>query len=250
MKVKLINREAVKDFYKHWGLFAAKCYSSNPKFAERIGKSCHNTRHYSGSRSFYFIFEIEDMPRSCADQLSRHEQGVVKNIQSQRYTDSSNLDWYVPDVISKYPHLLDVWEEGFENDRENYKYIVSELERLEGWTGEKAREVARGRVGIDIYSSATFGFTIEALEHLMHKRLCFRSQEAIRKLANLIRNEILEVLPELKDKLVPECIALGYCNENKMQCNVYKDIYPTREEFNEIIKTKEYKYLVSEIKKK
>ena len=224
MKVKLINKEAVKDFYKIWGLFSCRCYSTNPKYAERVGKSCHNTRHYSGSRSFYFIFELEDIPRSAIDQLARHSIGTTMNIQSQRYTDSSNLDWYVPDVISKYPHLLDVWEEGFENDRENYKYIVSELERLEGWTGEKAREVARGRVGIDIYSSATFGFTIEALEHLMHKRLCFRSQEAIRKLANLIRNEILEVLPELKDKLVPECIALGYCNENKMQCNVYKAV--------------------------
>src|SRR5699024_12092829 len=110
MKVKLINREAVKDFYKHWGLFAVKCYSSNPKYAERIGRSCHNTRHYSGSRSFYFIFEIEDCPRSTMDQLARHSIGTVMNIQSQRYTDSSNLDWYVTDVINKYPHLLDECE--------------------------------------------------------------------------------------------------------------------------------------------
>ena len=250
MKVTLLNKDQVKDFYKTWGLFSCKCYSTNPKYAVNIGKKCHKTRHYSGSRAFHFIFEIENVPRSAIDQLVRHEQGVIKNIQSQRYTDSSNLGWYTPDVITKYPDLQRVWDAGFKEDSDDYKYIVEQLEQLEGWTGEKAREVARGRVGIDIYSSATFGFTIEALEHLMHKRLCFRSQEAIRKLANLIRNEILEVLPELKDKLVPECVAVGYCNENKMQCNVYKDIYPTREEFNEIIKTKEYKYLVSEIKKK
>lgn len=250
MKVKLINKDMVKDFYKHWGLFAAKCYSSSPAFAERIGRSCHKTRHYSGSRSFYFVFEIEDCPRSTIDQLARHSIGTVMNIQSQRYTDSSQLGWYIPDIINKYPHLLEAWNNGFESDSADYQYIVSELEKLEGWTGEKAREVARGRVGMDIYSSGTFGFTIEAIEHLMHKRLCFRSQEAIRKLANLIKNELLEVLPELKNKLVPECVALGYCNENNMQCDVYKDIFPTKDEFDEIIKTKEYKELVKKVKSK
>ncbi|GAA0102595.1 hypothetical protein UT300012_33100 [Paraclostridium bifermentans] len=248
MKVKLINKEAVKDFYKHWGLFACKCYNTNPKYAENVGKSCHKTRHYSGSRSFYFIFEIDDCPRSCIDQLARHEQGVVKNIQSQRYTDSSNLGWYIPDVIKKHNHLLGLWNNGFEGDSVNYQYMVSELERLEGWTGEKAREVARGRIGIDIYSSGTVGFTIEAIEHFMHKRLCNRSQEAIRKLANLMRKELLEVLPELSEYLVPECVHMGYCNENKMQCDTFKSIYPTKDEFKELIKLDEYKELVKRIK--
>lgn len=250
MKVTLINKDRCKDFYKEWGMFAAKCYSSNPKFAERIGKSCHQTRHYSGSRSFYFVFEIEDLPRSAMDQLSRHEQGVVKNIQSQRYTDSSDLGWYTPDIISKYQHLLETWNNGFESDSADYQYIVSELEKLEGLTGEKAREVARGRVGIDINSSATFGFTIEAIEHIMHKRLCDRSQEAIRKFAKLMRKELLEVLPELKDDLVPECVFLGYCNENKMQCDKFKDIFLTKQEFSDIQNTAQWKSIVKQIKDK
>ena len=249
MKVTLINKDRCKDFYKEWGMFSAKCYNSNPKYAERIGRSCHKTRHYSGSRSFYFIFEIEDLPRSAMDQLARHEQGVVKNIQSQRYTDSSELGWHIPDIILKHPHLLEAWNNGFESDSADYQYIVSQLEELEGLTGEKAREVARGRIGIDINSSATFGFTIEAIEHIMHKRLCFRSQEAIRKLANLMKNELLEVLPELKEDLVPECVFLGYCNENNMQCDTFKKIYPTREEFHDIImKMDEYKKIVKKIK--
>lgn len=249
MKVKLINKEQVKDFYKTWGLFACKCYNTNPKYAENVGKSCHKTRHYSGSRSFYFIFEIEDVPRSAMDQLARHEQGVVKNIQSQRYTDSKTLDWYTPDVIEKYPDLKAEWNAGFRRDKEDYEYFETQLAEKEGWTGEKAREVARGRLGIDIYSSGTIGFTIEALEHFMHKRLCFRAQEAIRKLAMLIKKEILEVLPELAHYLVPECAALGYCNENSKQCSVYEEIVPTQEEFFKQIKTSmEYRNLVHKIK--
>jgi thymidylate synthase (FAD) len=249
MKVTLINKEQCKDFYKQWGIFSCKCYNTNPKYAEKVGKSCHKSRHYSGSRSFYFIFQLEDIPRSTIDQLARHEIGVVKNIQSQRYTDSSNLGFYVPDIIKKHDHLLETWYLGFKSDSADYQYIISELEKLEGLTGEQAREIARGRIGIDIHSSATFGFTIEALEHFMHKRLCMRSQEGIRKVANLMKKEILEILPDLKANLVPECSFLGYCNENKMQCNSFKDMYPTKEEFNEIMKTKEYKNLVSRIKK-
>ena len=250
MKVTLLNKDSVKDFYKHWGLFACKCYNTNPKYAEKVGKSCHQTRHYSGSRSFYFIFEVEDIPRSAMDQLARHGQGVVKNIQSQRYTDSSNLGWYIPDIIKKYPDLEAEWKAGFKRDQIDYEYFVTELEKKEGWTGEKAREVARGRLGIDIFSSGTIGFTIEALEHFMHKRLCNRAQEAIRKLAQLIKAEIEEVLPELKPYLVPDCIAMGYCNENKMQCNEFKKVIPTHNEFfNQIKVSEEYKELVKKIKK-
>lgn len=185
------------------------------------------------------------------DQLARHEQGVVKNIQSQRYTDSSELGWYVPKVIQKHPNLLEAWTNGFESDSADYQYIIEQLEQLEGFTGEKAREVARGRVGMDIYSSATFGFTIEALEHLMNKRLCYRSQEAIRELAKLIKKEIVEVLPELEPYLVAECFAIGYCNENKMQCKELKNsVIPTKEQFDKLKESHEYKQMVLALKQK
>lgn len=250
MKVTLINKEEVKNFYKTWGLFACKCYNTDPKYAEKVGKSCHKTRHYSGSRSFYFNFLIEDIPRSAMDQLARHEQGVVKNIQSQRYTDSSELEWYTPDVIAKYSDLNRLWNESFKQDQIEYSYIVKVLGAREGFTGEKAREVARGRLGIDINSSGTFGFTIEALEHFMHKRLCHRSQEAIRKLAKLIKEEVIKELPELAQYLVPECLAIGYCNENKMQCEQYKNsLIITQEDFIEIKNSSEYKELVKKLKK-
>lgn len=245
MKVTLINKEETKNFYKNWGLFACKCYDTPKHLAVNVGKKCHKTRHYSGSRAFHFIFEIEDVPRSAMDQLARHEQGVIKNIQSQRYTDSSNLDWYIPDVIEKYPDLKAEWKAGFIRDQKDYEYFINQLAEKENWSGEKAREVARGRLGIDIYSSGTIGFTIEALEHFMHKRLCFRAQEAIRKLANLMREAVLEVMPELAPYLVADCFALGYCPENDMQCNEFANsAIPTKDIFDDIKKTQEFKKMV------
>lgn len=245
MKVTLINKEETRNFYKNWGLFACKCYDTPKHLAENVGKKCHKTRHYSGSRAFHFIFEIEDVPRSAMDQLARHEQGVIKNIQSQRYTDSSNLGWYIPDIIEKYPDLKAEWKAGFKRDQIDYAYFVEQLGIRENWSGEKAREVARGRLGMDIYSSGTIGFTIEALEHFMHKRLCFRAQEAIRKLANLMKEAILEVMPELAPYLVADCFALGYCPENDMQCSQFADsAIPTKDIFDDIKKTKEFKQMV------
>ncbi len=248
MKVELINKDEVSKFYEQWGKFSCICYDTDMKYAEKVGKSCHKTRHYSGSRSFYFIFSVDECDRATADQVFRHEQGVVKNMKSQRYTDSKGLGWYTPDIIKKYEHLENAWNKGFETNSNEYEYIVNELGKLEGMTGEKAREVARGRIAMNTHTSFTIGFTIEALEHFMHKRLCFRSQEAIRKLANKMKKEIIDVLPEIKEYMVPECGSLGYCNENKMQCDQLKNTYLTRDEFKELMTTGEFKQLIKRVK--
>lgn len=76
----------------------------------------------------------------------------------------------------------------------------------------------------------------------MYKRLCFfRSQKVIRKLADKMKNEI-------KEYMVPECGSLGYCNENKMQCDQLKNTYLTRDEFKELMTTGEFKQLIKRVK--
>ena len=248
IKVNLINKEECANFYERWGKFAAKCYNSNPKYAKRIGKSCHKTGHYSGSRGFYFIFEIEG-PRSMIDQLARHEQGVVKNIQSQRYTDSSELEWFVPEDIGKDEDLLALFNGHMEKTKEVYGELEKGLTDRYGYAGEKSREKARGVISMDMQSSGVFGFTIEALENLMKKRLCNRSQEHIRKMAKIMRSELLSVLPELGEYLAPPCALVGVCPEGNMQCSQFKDIFPTKEQFYEIRKHPDYIKMIAEIKK-
>ena len=67
-KVKLINGEEVKSFIRKHGEFAAVCYNTNPKFAERVGEHCLKSGHFSGSRHLYMVFEIKNVPRSCYDE--------------------------------------------------------------------------------------------------------------------------------------------------------------------------------------
>ena len=49
----------------------------------------------------------------------------------------------------------------------------------------------------------------------MNKRLCTRSQAPIRRLAKKMKLEVLNVLPELADVLVPTCEAQLFCSEMK-----------------------------------
>ena len=64
------------------------------------------------------------------------------------------------------------------------------------------------------HSAFVFCLDIEALIHLMHKRLCVRTEDVFRQLAIMIKKEVLEVLPELSDVLVPQCQYLMWCPES------------------------------------
>ena len=73
----------------------------------------------------------------------------------------------------------------------------------------------------------TIGFTPEALIHFMHKRLCVRAQDEVRKVAIAMKKEVAEILPEYVKQLTPHCQHLLWCPEGKkMTCGAY----PRKEE--------------------
>ena len=219
-KVQIINADEVKNIFKSWGVSACTCYKTPEKFAEKVGKSCLQTGHFSGSRGDYIKFKITGVPRALVDQLVRHEVGVYKNVQSQRYTDSSNMQIYYPDDITSNDELQKLWDELTLEVKRVYDITVNTL--LEkGYTNEQAREVARGIIPMNVESSLVIGFTIEALINLMEKRLCTCSQEHIRHLANLMRKEVVKLIPDLAPKLVPACVSKMYCPESeKRSCGI------------------------------
>ena len=219
-KVEIINPEEVKNVFKSWGTSACICYNTPDKFAEKVGKSCLQTGHYSGSRGDYIKFKITGVPRALVDQLVRHEVGVYKNVQSQRYTDSTNLQIYYPQDVFSDEYICSLWDDLIVDIKDVYSKTVEKL--LEkGYTNEQAREVARGVIPMNVESSLVIGFTIEALINMMEKRLCTCSQEHITYLAKLMRREVVKLIPELANKLVPACISKMYCPESeKRSCNL------------------------------
>ena len=229
IKVTLLNAEEVKDFIKRHGEVACVCYNTNEKYAEKVGKSCMIEGHMSGSRGDFFKFEIE-CPRFTIDQIVRHEQGVFKNVQSQRYVDmDDDFSIYVPPKVVNNPMLVEQYIQYEEMCKAQYKVNRACFNDL-NITGEQANDLMRTMLPIGVKSKVRIGFTLEALIHFMHKRLCVRADEPIRRVAKLMKDEVLKVQPEYKELLVPQCKAMMYCPE-KHSCGAY----PSRKEIEEII---------------
>lgn len=255
MRVEIINKEELVDLYKNHGLFACTCYDTNDKYAEKVGKSCNESEHMSGSRCEYVKFRIHDTDRGTCEQMLRHEIGVrydeidkyafndqiemlidvnpssiVKNMQSFRYVDKNEFTYTIPTNVMKSDEALKVYQrvmQFIDAGRKDIKNILVG----EGIDYKQAVEDANYVLPRATNLTLTIGFTPEALIHFMHKRLCSRSQEFIRKIAVQMKLEIKEILPEFAEQLIPHCQHLLWCPENKMCCGAY----PTKDELKKII---------------
>jgi flavin-dependent thymidylate synthase len=218
IKVELMNPEAVKDFIRQHGIFACQCYCTPEKYADKIGMSCLKEGHTSGSRADMFKFRIK-CPRYCADQVMRHSVGTAINCQSQRYVDmDDNFSIYIPPQVMEDENQKQLYQMYEDTCREQYKQLRKEMNE-KGITGEQANDLMRTLLPIGVECNLTMGFTIEALIHFMHKRLCKRADAPIRKVAQLMKEEVLKVEPRYKDLFVPQCVDLLYCPE-KHSCGM------------------------------
>lgn len=228
-KVTLLNKEEVKNFIKNHGVIACICYDTPEKYAERVGLSCLKEGHTSGSRGDFFKFEIE-CPRFTADQIMRHEQGVFKNCQSQRYVDmDDNFEIYAPPRVMHDEKLCKEYERYEEQCKAHYKVLRACYDDY-GVSGEAANDLMRTMLPIGVKTKLRIGFTIEALIHFMEKRLCTRADLPIRTIANIMKEEVLEVEPRYEELFQPQCKKLMYCPE-KHSCHMY----PTRMEIEDVI---------------
>ena len=244
MKVTLLNPEEIKDIFKTWGLFAATCYDTPSEYAERVGNSCYEDEHYSGSRTEYIKFKIEGVDRGVAEQAMRHEIGVrygentydenpmniVKNLKSFRYVDMENFDYTIPKNIQNIPEALIEYNEliAFINTK---RIKIKDILISNGVNKKQAVEDANYVLPRATNTSLCIAFTLEAFIHYLHKRLCTRAQDFHRQVAKLMKNEVLKIIPEIKDRLVPQCEYLLWCPEKNRSCNKM----PTKNKLKEIL---------------
>ena len=231
-KVELINAEEVVNFVKNHGEIASICYATNPKYAQKVGESVLQTGHFSGSRGDYFKFKFTNVPRALVDQSVRHDVGTFKNVQSQRYVNQAEFDMYYPNEIINSPELTAIWQKHQRDTQEAYKATVQILNEKYGYTGEKASEIARGLLPMNVESVFIQGFTLEALMNYMNKRLCTCAQEHIRYVAKLMKDEVVKVAPIYEPYLVPICERQLWCPEDKKRSCGRR---PVKSELEELI---------------
>ena len=231
MKVTILNPEETTRLFEYWGKASCVCYDTETETPEKVGKHCMNSGHFSGSRGRFILFKVEGCPRFTIDQAVRHEIGVMKNVQSFRYVSKDSFVYEVPSEITDNAELLGKYHAHMMNTMELYNEIQEYVFDKTG-SHERANEQARHVLPISTHADFVIGMTIEALIHFANSRLCVRAEDKIRELAVGMKKATLKLLPELNDKLVPNCQALLWCPEGKASCGAY----PTKNQLKDIIK--------------
>lgn len=230
MKVTILNPEEATRLFEYWGKASCVCYDTKTNTPEKIGKACMNSGHFSGSRGRYILFHVEACPRFTIDQAVRHDIGVMKNVQSFRYVSKDSFAYEVPEEIKDNAALLEKYHAHMMATMDLYTEIQDYVFDKTG-SHERANEQARHVLPISTHADFVIGMTVEALIHFANSRLCVRAEDAIRKLAKMFKDATIEILPELKDKLVPNCQALLWCPEGHASCGAY----PTKKKLKELL---------------
>lgn len=257
MKVEILNPEVVRNLYKNHGQFACVCYDTDKKYAERVGESCFDSGHMSGSRCEYIKFKITGLDRGTAEQIMRHEIGtdvpfpmmdnysfsdlsdliinvpqdtIVKNMESFRYIDKSGFEYSTPKSIQNCEQANRQYYELMQTIN-RYRDMIKTALIENGVSEKQAVQDSNFVLPRATESSLVIGFTPEALIHFCHKRLCVRSQEFIRELARQIKVQVTAINERLGNELVPHCEYLLWCPEGKNSCGRK----PTKEHMKNLI---------------
>lgn len=178
---------------------AAVCYNSEPDL--KIVKGCIRSGHQSVLEHCSFTFKVEGISRACSHQLVRHRIASYSQ-QSQRYVTYDDLDWATYGVPAD---TVDELENYCDFALLNYKKMIDK-----GVKAEDAREVLPNATPTIVYVT----MNLRALIHFCNERMCTRAQAEIRKVASLMKEQIMwaenisvEEKTILSDILVPKCEA-------------------------------------------
>ena len=161
------------------------------------------------------VFEIKNVPRSAVDQLVRHTQGFVTNVQSLRYCNKDGkISLYAAPEIEKDIYLTQSLHNYEAQAQAYYDYFQSNLKN-NGYTNEQANEIARTTIPIGVATECNIAVNLECLMHLANVRLCTRAELPIRTIVKEMVKQVVEVEPRYKPYLVSQCKKLGYCPEGK-----------------------------------
>ena len=162
--------------------------------------------HYSTIEHIQISFAISNVSRACTHQLVRHRHMSFSQ-KSQRYVkEKGQFDYIIPPTIEKNPELKEKFEQFMSDISNKYQEFVEA-----GIPAEDARFVLPNATA----SSMVASLNLREMIHLANLRLCSRAQYEIRTLVKMMCDELSAQEPWLKDYLVPKCVRLGFCDENK-----------------------------------
>jgi thymidylate synthase (FAD) len=167
------------------------------------------TGHASPLEQVAFEFGISGVSRAFSHQFVRHRVGISFEQQSQRYVTykEGEFPFTVPDTVRK-AGMTDRFEEIMRQIGAGYEELVAA-----GVPAEDARFLLPNATNTNFKITVNF----QSLLHICDLRLCTRAQWEFRKVAALMRAEVMKVVPELGRFLQPKCgeLRMGYCDESE-----------------------------------
>ena len=162
--------------------------------------------HYSTIEHIQVSFAISNVSRACTHQLVRHRHMSFSQ-KSQRYVkEKGQFDYIIPPTIARDEELKTKFESFMAEISNKYQEFVEA-----GIPAEDARFVLPNAAA----SSMVASLNLREMIHLANLRLCTRAQYEIRTMVKAMCDELVKSEPWLKDYLVPKCVRLGYCDEDK-----------------------------------
>ncbi len=159
--------------------------NSAEKFIESLIKRCHTSVLEHGVVSF----RISNISRACSHQLVRHRLASFTQ-KSQRYTNSDNFEYIIPDSIKNDGRTLEI----FLNTMETLNDAYNTLQKL-GIKKEDARFVLPEACSTELVMTANF----REWRHIIQLRTDKSAQWEIREVCQ-------EILKILKEK-APNCFG-------------------------------------------
>lgn len=167
------------------------------------------TGHASPLEQVWFEFGISGVSRAFSHQFVRHRVGISFEQQSQRYVTykGGTFPYTVPKTVEQ-AGMDEQMRELFARVGDLYEQMVAA-----GVPAEDARFLLPNATNTNFKITVNF----QSLLHICDLRLCTRAQWEFRRVAALIRAEVMKVEPELGQYLQPKCgeHRMGYCDESE-----------------------------------
>ena len=186
-----------------------------PKQVKKLVDDLLAMGHESPIEHVSFTFAIEGVSRAMSHQLVRHRLASYSQ-QSQRYVSEKEFDFVIPPSIERHPEAKAAFLRQIQSIQESYNQMLSY-----GIPNEDARYLLPNACETKLVMT----MNARSLYNFFTQRMCMRAQWEIRQMAELMRNELLQVSPLLFSRTGPVCEREGFCPEGKMSCGRY----PTRE---------------------
>lgn len=217
--------------------------------------------HESPFEHVSFTFAVEGVSRVLEQQLTRHRLASY-SIQSGRYVERNNAEFYVPNDIVNNDEASQIYMEVIEHSKDSYEklwqallhqYLIANhlgnptdvLDREECFKlyqndnglkpmynkyKKKALENARNVFPNSLCTKIIFTMNVRSLFNFFAHRCCNRAQDEIKELAWILLRIVKEIAPNIFKNAGPYCKSLKYCPENSMQCDQFKGLIPTHKD--------------------